>query len=126
MLNELAAVASTHEGLKLLLLYGSRARGESTQQSDWDFGYLATERFDPDGLRVDLVRALGVEAIDLANLERTSGQLRFRAARDGKVVFAADSRVFPEFWHEAVSFWCDVEPILKRGFRGVLERLPHR
>ena len=55
MLNELTAVAATHEGLKLLLLYGSRARGETTQHSDWDFGYLATERFDPDALRVDLV-----------------------------------------------------------------------
>lgn len=97
MLTRLAAAVSKHEGLKLLLLYGSRAQGETTQHSDWDFRFLVTDSFDPDALRVDLVRALDVESIDLVNLARTSGQLRFRAARDGKVVVAADNRVFPEF-----------------------------
>src|SRR5438552_824836 len=64
------AIAAGREGLELLVLFGSRARGEARQGSDWDFGYLADERFDPLDLLLPLVTALGTDRIDLVDLRR--------------------------------------------------------
>ncbi len=116
-------VASRQPGLSLLVLHGSRARNEATSNSDWDFGYLSDERFDPDALRADLTRVLETEHVDLVDLERASAQLRFRAARDGQILFAVDERTFPRFWHAAVEFWCDAGPLLQHGYAAVLDKL---
>ena len=40
-LSALRQVAARQSGLQLLVLFGSRARGEATARSDWDLGYLA-------------------------------------------------------------------------------------
>jgi predicted nucleotidyltransferase len=40
------AVARGHAGLELLVLHGSRARGDAREDSDWDFAYLAAAEFD--------------------------------------------------------------------------------
>jgi len=45
----IAGLSAAHACLRheLLVLFGSRARGEARHGSDWDFGYLADKRFDP-------------------------------------------------------------------------------
>jgi predicted nucleotidyltransferase len=123
VLPSLERAASAHAGLNLLLLHGSRARGDAHAQSDWDFGYVADDRLDPEALRADLVRALGSEHVDLVDLDRASAQLRFRAARDGRVVYSLDSRQYPRFWHKAVTFWCEAGPVLRRGYADLLDDL---
>jgi hypothetical protein len=37
----LSAAAALFDGLDVLALFGSRARGDARDTSDWDFGYLA-------------------------------------------------------------------------------------
>jgi predicted nucleotidyltransferase len=118
-----ARLASQHDGLTLLVLYGSRATGEARPDSDWDFGYLADARFDPATFLADAVGVLGTDAIDLADLARASGQLRYRAAGEARVIFARDEDVFPRFWFDAVTFWCDARPVIQAGYSGVLEGL---
>ena len=110
-------------GLELLMLYGSRARGSETSRSDWDFGYVATPEFDAAALLAALVSSLETDRIDLADLARASGLLRFRAARDGAVVFEAHVGGANRFRLAAAQFWCDVAPILGRGYEDVLARL---
>lgn len=119
----LAAVAAAHPALQLLVLFGSRARGDAQSTSDWDFGYVATEGFDPDALLLDLVRTLGTERVDLVDLARAGGQIRYRAASDGRVVHEGAPDAFAEFWIEAVDFWCDAEPVLRAGYAEALARL---
>ena len=118
-----ASLAAGRPGLKLLLLHGSRARGESHPRSDWDLAYLAGGSFDPATFRADLVLALGTDQIDLVNLERASGLLRYRAARDGVVLYQASPLAFERFWRAAVTFWCDAEPLLRRGYEATLASL---
>lgn len=118
--------AENHAGLDLLVLFGlfgSRSRGDDTASSDWDFGYLGGVPFEADRLLAGLVKVLGTERVDLVNLERASGLLRFRAARDGRPMFEAEPGTFARFWFETVSFWCDAEPVLRAGYEDVLERL---
>lgn len=120
---QLPGIGARHPNLRLLLLFGSRARGDAQEGSDWDLGYLAREGFDPDALLLDLVNALGTDRIDLVDLARAGAQVRFRAAGDGRVLHEAEPGLFGKFWIEAVDFWCDVEPLLRDGYGQVLARL---
>lgn len=116
-----ARLACETPGLRLLLLYGSRARGDHHPASDWDLGYLAEPGFDADDFLARLVLGLETERIDLVDLARAL--LRFRAAGDGKVLFEREKGAFERFWFEAVSFWCDVQPIVEREYGAILARL---
>jgi len=107
-------------GLSLLVLFGSRARGSDRPSSDWDFGYVASRGFDPDHLLGVLVDTLNNDRIDLVDLRRAGAPLRYRAARDGRVVAEVENGEFARFWLDAVSFWCDVQPLLRRGYDAVL------
>jgi predicted nucleotidyltransferase len=117
-------VASRHGGLRLLVLHGSRARGDHRGQSDWDFGYLGDPGFDPDGLRADLVHETGSDDVDLADLARASGQLRYRAAADARVLLEREPDAFASFWFDAVSYWCDMQDVLRTEYDATLARLP--
>ena len=117
------ASSTAYPGLRLLVLFGSRARGEAGADADWDFGYVAADDFRPDRLLIDLTLAVKSDRVDLVDLTRAGGQLRYRAARDAGVLFESPAGQFQRFWVEAVSFWCDAGPVLERAYAGVLERL---
>jgi predicted nucleotidyltransferase len=110
-------------GLRLLVLYGSRARGDAHEGSDWDFGFLANARFDADGLLALLAERLNADGIDLTDLNRAGALLRHRVARDAVVVFEGEPGTFERYWIDAVTTWCDMEPVLARAYGGALERL---
>ena len=122
-LESLRCLALDAPGLELLVLFGSRARGDAHGASDWDFGYLATESFDPAAFAAALVGMLGTEKVDLVNLDRASGLLRYRAARDGRTVVERRPGLADRFWLSAVDFWCDASPLLERGYADVLAAL---
>ncbi len=120
-LRELAIAARERRGLKLLVLYGSRARGQARPDSDWDLGYIADGPFDVDEFLAAAVGAFGSDAIDLVDLDRASGQLRFRAASEAVVLYARTEEAFASFWLDAVEFWCDAAPLLRAGYDKVLK-----
>ncbi len=115
--------ANRHAGLRLLVLFGSRARGDAAPGADWDLAFLADSGFDPDALMADLALGLASDDIDLVDLSRAGAQVRFRVARDGLIVHEAMPGEFGRFWVDAVSFWCDAAPVLERAYEGVLSRL---
>jgi hypothetical protein len=107
----------------MLVLHGSRARGDARADSDWDFAYLADEPFDASLLHADLAIALRSDHIDLANLASAGGLIRYRVARDGACAFETTPGTFDRFWFAAVSFWCDAEPVLRANYEAVLKEL---
>lgn len=113
-------IAARHPGLRLLVLFGSRARGEARTDSDWDFAFAGAPEVDLERLHEDLTAACGTEAIDLVDLAQGTGLLRYRVARDGRPLFDAGG-CWDTFWWDAVSFWCDAEPVLERAYSGVLD-----
>jgi predicted nucleotidyltransferase len=119
----LSDLARSAAGLELLLLFGSRARKDAHSSSDWDFGYLAGTAFDPDDFLARLVFGLKTDRIDLVNLERTSGLLRYRVAAEGQPIFEKNPGNFERFWFKAVSFWWDMGPIFKSGYEEILQEL---
>lgn len=115
-------VATGRPGLQLLVLHGSRARGDHHEASDWDLAHLG----DPDhlGLLADVTAALGTDAVDLADLERASGLLRFQVATDGVLVHEAAPGVWDTFRLDAAIHWYDVEPVVRAAHADLLAKLP--
>jgi len=118
-----AGACREHPGVRLAVVFGSRARGDTTAASDWDVGILAGADLDHERLLADLVRALGTERLDLVDLAGAGALLRFRAARDGVAVFERTPDAFARFWLEAVDFWCDAGPLIRAGYEAVLTDL---
>lgn len=117
-------MAAACPGLQLLVLHGSRARGDAHEMSDWDFAYEADDAFDPDRLLAARAAHLNADRIDLADLGRSGALLRYRVARDGVVVFERSAGRFERFWLEAVDTWCDLAPVLEPAYACVLDALP--
>ncbi len=122
-LNNVVEAASRYRALELLILFGSRARGDAHATSDWDFGYLAGPDLDVDLLLAELVIATRSDYVDLVNLARSGGLLRIHAARDGIVLVENSADAFERFSFEAASFWCDVEPVLRKAYDGLLAEI---
>jgi predicted nucleotidyltransferase len=120
----LRAVAEAQPGLRLLVLHGSRGRGDAHDRSDWDFAYDAEAHFDPDRLLAALAEHLRVDRIDLVDLRRAGALLRYRVARDGLVVLEQPAGCFERFWLDAVDTWCDLAPVLEPAYERLLESLP--
>lgn len=123
MLAVLVEVARATQGLDLLLLFGSRARGDAHAASDWDFGYMAAGAVDATGLFARIVEAVGSDQVDVVDLRTAGGLLRYRAARDGCTVFEAEQGRADSFRVDAARFWCDAAPVLQRGYDAVLAEL---
>lgn len=67
--------------------------------------------------------ALGTDNVDLVDLRTASGLLRFRAAREGLVVFQSTPGIFDEFAVAAALHWYDVEPVVRRAQHGLLAEM---
>jgi predicted nucleotidyltransferase len=123
VIGDLNSLAARQRGLTLLVLFGSRARGDAGANADWDFGFLADSSVDPWVITAALAETVGSERLDLVNLERASGLLRYRAARDGVLVYEARPGIFDRFRFEAARFWYDAEPVLRPGYDAILDGL---
>ncbi len=119
----LARMAFVRPGLRLLVLHGSGARGERHELSDWDFAFSGSADLDVEGLRLDLVTALGTDDVDLADLSTAGGLLRYRVARDGRPLYEERPGLFDRFRIEATLFWCDIEPVVRRSHDRILKSL---
>ncbi|MCE5316396.1 MAG: nucleotidyltransferase domain-containing protein [Parachlamydia sp.] len=112
-----------YPGLRLVLLFGSRARGQAREESDWDFGYLAESDFDDSALYTDLVLALETDHVDLVDLSRANGLLRYYAASENRLIYESSQGVYENFWLEAVNFWCENAAIFRSEYDALLEGL---
>jgi predicted nucleotidyltransferase len=94
--------------LKMLILFGSRARGNSHSNSDWDFAFLCDS--DPEnvlfhaeiyGILADLFR-INDDKIDAINLAKCPPLIAHAIAQDGKVLYERDLGLFSAFQQRAL------------------------
>jgi len=121
--DDLVRLARATPGLDLLMLFGSRGRGDAHPRSDWDLGYLAAPEVDAASLLAAIVEIVRSDRVDLVDLRNASALLRYRAARDGRLVYEARPRLAERFRLDAAEFWCDVAPIVQREYERVLADL---
>ena len=94
LIDRLRRELASREGVRLALLFGSRARGDHRPDSDVDLAVLG----DADQLALggDLSRALGIE-VNLVDLRDPSMVLLREILRDGVRVHEAEPGVFGAF-----------------------------
>lgn len=93
--DELRGVLEEHL-VELGVLFGSYARGDASILSDLDLALKLESVEDKsrvfDRLTADIVRELGVEAVDLVDLEDCPPGLGYEILRQGVVVIGEESR----------------------------------
>lgn len=100
--------------LKLLVVFGSRARGDHVPSSDWDFALLFDEdlrqQYEPEGgwncYRswgvLQRILNLGDDEIDWVDLKDASNLLAHAIARDGVVVYESQPGLFEQFQQKSL------------------------
>ncbi|MBB3036567.1 type VII toxin-antitoxin system MntA family adenylyltransferase antitoxin [Hoyosella altamirensis] len=111
----LARLVRDYPTVDLLILHGSRARGDAHPGSDWDFGYLAHGEVDHLGLLHEITQVLGTDDVDLVDLRAASGLLRFRAASEGRIIAESKHGRFNDFALAAALHWYDVAPVVREA-----------
>jgi hypothetical protein len=110
-------------GVRLAVLFGSVARGESGPDSDLDLGVL----FEPGlesaaALEVALARAAG-RRLDLVRLDVAPPLLRFEIARDGRVLLEREPHAWVDFRARAMTDWWDWAPTARLLHAAAASRL---
>jgi uncharacterized protein len=124
-LKTLTSAASTfarkHPSLKLLVLFGSRARGDAGFSSDWDFAFLSNSSLETKDIQAqpfwfpgsDILETISglisTDRIDLVDLERCSPLLGYVIAKEGHIVYEAESNLFLNFQLKAWKRYADTD-----------------
>jgi uncharacterized protein len=95
--------------LKMLILFGSRARGDTHAKSDWDFAALYDEKlweesckdrgfawFEVPGILGEAFR-INSDEIDVVELNRCSQPIAHFIARDGILLYEKEPGEFEKF-----------------------------
>lgn len=112
-------ICSKLPALKMLVLFGSRAKGKATAKSDWDIGVLATsgyyEGFDIFTLQEEIADVLEIsfDRIDLVNLRRCSPLLGYAIACEGIPLYEENSATFHRFQVKASKIYADTAKLRK-------------
>src|SRR3989304_1431662 len=105
----LSDLAEILPDLRLLVLFGSVARGRVRSKSDVDVGVLCDGPADLDICYVALAPRLATHRLDLVDLRRAGPLLAFEVARTGRLLFERRPGAFREFQSLASRRYCDTE-----------------
>ncbi|TYT72064.1 type VII toxin-antitoxin system MntA family adenylyltransferase antitoxin [Microcystis aeruginosa] len=105
LVEKITAIVEKLPNLKLLILFGSRARGEHKPDSDWDFAVLYEERSAQKDISsllkiyTLLEQALEIpeDKIDVIDLKECSPILAHYVARDGQLLYERETGIFEGF-----------------------------
>lgn len=121
---ELAPALASANGMRLAVLFGSRARGTARPGSDLDIAVLLDDEEDLATLGVALERAVG-RRVDLVSLRSAPPLLRFEIARDGRLLFEREPHDWAEFRAHAMIDWWDWAPTARIVRSATRARLEH-
>lgn len=104
-------IAEQHPTLKLLILFGSRARGDHASTSDWDIAYLSEPSPDNPSAwypGADLLLTLSEygqipgDRIDLIDLSTCSDILAHFVAQEGQLIYEREPGEFERFRQQSL------------------------
>ena len=118
----LARICAGHSGVRLVVLFGSVARGGARADSDVDVAVLGGEFWDQLGLGSEVATLLGREP-HLVDLSAASDWLRFQVVRDGVLAYEAAPGLWTQFKAQAMVLYWDLAPTIALCAAGVKRRL---
>lgn len=99
------------EGIELLLLFGSRAKGGTGAGHDWDIGVLKRRGLLEMDTYLDftyrLAQAIVQGNLDVVDLRRASPLLKYEAARTGQPLYQCDPCALNRFHVNAWKLYQD-------------------
>lgn len=117
-----AARDVAHEtGLRLVILYGSAAANEAREPEDLDLGVLPAETPDLVHITNRFIRHLGIQAVDVTDLSRSSPLVLILAARDGIPLYEAEPGAFARFCSLAARRFADTRKFREMERRRIEE-----
>ena len=99
-------------GVRLAVLFGSRARGDARADSDVDIGVIGPQGEDLLALAAELGRVAGMR-VDLIDLRRAGPLLAFAVAREGRPLIDPTGTEFPAFASLAARRYADTAKFRK-------------
>jgi predicted nucleotidyltransferase len=91
-----AARVAAELGLRLVVLFGSAARGEAAAE-DLDLGVLGDAPLDVVAVTNAFIRALSSQRVDIVDLGRADPVVAAHVARDGIALYDAEAGGFARF-----------------------------
>ncbi|RMH16299.1 MAG: nucleotidyltransferase domain-containing protein [Gammaproteobacteria bacterium] len=133
-------IAEQHPTLKLLILFGSRARGDCDRNSDWDVAFLSAP--DSENLSAwfsgaDLLKTLSKQGhissdsrserlrqrIDLIDLSTCSDILAHFVAQEGQLIYERDPGEFERFRQRSLKAPAELKQFRQTQREKVLQAL---
>lgn len=108
--------------VRLVVLFGSVARGQALPMSDLDIGILGAEFWQGLHIGAELARLCGHQP-HVVELDVASDLLRYEVARDGIPLFECEPDIWPRFRAEAIVCYLDFKPTLDLCVAGARRRL---
>lgn len=96
---------------RLVILFGSVAKGRTHEESDIDLGFLFDSPIDIIELTNQVTRALKTDRVDVVDLRRASPLLRYEAARKGQVLYEREAGEFMQFLSLSYRMYVDTKKL---------------
>jgi predicted nucleotidyltransferase len=125
-------IAEQHPALKLLILFGSRARNDHAPSSDWDIAFLSTPDSEPPSTwfpGADLLKTLSTQGhipsdhIDLIDLSTCSDILAHFVAQDGQLIYEHEPGEFEHFQQRSLKAPAELQQFRQTQREKVLQAL---
>lgn len=120
-------------GVVSVYLFGSRASGNQSELSDYDYAVLMQKSGYKKGgtiykkllslLSTISPRTLKNDVIDLVFLRDVGLELRFHVVRYGRVLFETHPGIRQNFESETTLLYCDYRPLLDQFDQAILNSL---
>ncbi len=123
--DKITPLAEQLPNLQMLILFGSRARGEHRPDSDWDLAISHDETNRQTHIKEisnDYLTSLSIlselfeinrDLIDLIELDRCSPLMKYQVARDGKLIYEKNTGDFLKFRVRAWKEYADTAKFRK-------------
>ncbi|MEK7326521.1 MAG: nucleotidyltransferase domain-containing protein [Chloroflexota bacterium] len=114
--------------LKLLLLFGSRARGDARKDSDTDIAFMSGRNLDFNQkaeLMMDLLPVVKAKEtkIDVIDTKTAHPLLLYLIMQDAKVLYTEDMMFFYNLQSAAFKKYIEVKPVYEEMYRRLGEYL---
>ena len=124
----IAGLVAVHPEISLIYLFGSRARNEAVESSDYDFAVLIDRDADTPAYRFALrselhhalVCLLDTDKVDLLLLGQAPVELAYGVILEGRLLYERDVATRVEYQAQVAGLYCDYLPILREQRRRIL------
>lgn len=110
--------------VKFAYLFGSYGKGKSSKFSDVDVAVMFKKGVEKekilDSLRIDLIKFLGEEAIDLVDFEEAPPKLQYKIIEEGKIIYGKPDK---KLENDVRKKYFDFRPVEKLWFKKMRERI---